>query len=669
MSCIVSTLHLTWPVAFFAMAALSGGHTIAREDGKTAEIFSSKLRALSSEIRSVEEQLEENERPVFTQTGRRLGFHSRTFFRPDEPDSLIVDLGTSFRIDMIALVPVVVDTPLFSDRAYGFPQRFRVEIANEQSFMNPTVVADETENDFPDPGRFPVCYEPIEKRGRYIRITSTLHARNLEHFIWALSELVVLSGNRNVAAGAEVIVERSAHFPPAWVPENLTDSESAVSIPMTEETSPSNGWLADQKKPPDPEKWVAVEWDNPLRVDEIRLIPARPTDMADTPGMGFPLKFRMEGKLAENGDWISLYAPAAAIDVRTSESPVVVSGIDRDLAGVRFVAEVLPRQGTRYQFALAELQVYSGDVNIAAGETVTASDSFLDSHFPRWQPDFLVDGFTSQYKLVEWPKYFHLLQERGEAIRRLDKLEKEYATYSSRVSDRLFGGLLVLVAMLVLGSGLILARGTLRRKEETRRLREQIARDLHDDIGSNLGGIALLSGTAGNRDDLPEDVREDMEEIHEIAKASSESMRDIVWLVQEKSDSLRELAIRMKNVANRTLGGIKWDWSESLAGAGAEALPLDVRRHFLLAFKEAIYNAARHSRAERVSVEIAFSPSTRRLRFEVKDDGVGIPKKNAEAGGLGLANLKLRAERLRGTCDIDTSPDRGTVVRFEAPLR
>ncbi len=632
------------------------------------DVFSPDLRALAETRDELRQKLQLPGQPVFTKPDLRIGFHSRTFFEPDQPDSVTVDLGRVVSVEAVSLVPVIVDTPLFASGAYGFPRQFRVEFSHRRGFSDPKLVFDSNGVDFPDPGRFPVTFFVEKQSARYVRITSTRHAPNLEHFIWALGELIVLSENQNVAVGMEVLVDRAPSFPPAWSPQNLTDGESIAAIPMVNETSPSNGWLAEQTNGQDSEKWFSVNWGDPVRIDELRLIPARPTDMADTPGLGFPLEYRIEGMTAPGGDWETTFESAAAQSVRTSESSVVVSGIDRDLIAVRVVAERLPSLGGRVQFALAELQAYSGDENVAFEAEVAASDSFADPRFPRWSPQYLVDGYTSQFRLVEWNEYLEKLAARSEAFRRLSAVETRYTELLSRTQLRVltFTGVVAVCALI---AGAILVAGSRRKRaESTRRLREQIARDLHDDIGSNLGGIALISESDAGRSDLPEDVLEDFREIHEIARSSSEAMRDIVWLVQEEKTSVRDLVLRMKATASRLCGNVELSWEESVHGIKDHPVSLEARRHFLLAFKEALHNVARHANAANVWVSVGTS-EPERLCFEVRDDGIGFNLKSRKNAGLGLSNFERRAGEVGGRCEIRSSPEDGTIVRFEGALK
>ena len=606
--------------------------------------------------------------PVLVQSTLRLGFHSQTLFEQDTPDSLVVDLGRSYPLDLVSMVPVKLKTPLYDGQDYGFPIRFLIEASGSKDFSDPVVVTDQTARDFPEPQGLPVTFEADGVKARYLRITSTKHFAIHEHFIWALGEVCVISANRNVAADARVIINRCTRIPPAWAPRNLVDSQHIAALPLFAEASPSNGWRAEQESKADTVKWVEVDIGTPAPIDEIRLIPAHPTDMADMPGMGFPVIYRIEVRSDELEPWTVVEKVDQSSSYAVRDRMVVIEPGGIVASQVRITAEQLWIRQGRANFALAELQIISGNENLALGKPVTASDSFADPKFPRWAPEFLVDGFSSQHRLVDWSEYFLGIENYRRLTRELDGLESRYAALVSRIAKRVTVGggalLLVLIAVPIM----LLVRSSRRRKEEAVRLREQIARDLHDDIGSNLGGISLLSEADEHRDNLPEDVREDLAEIHSIATASSEAMRDIIWLIQDGDYPLPDLILRLKEIAYRMHGAPEISFDVRTAKLPDLRVSLRSRRHLLLAFKETLHNITRHAKAEKVAIAISVDAKARTFRFRVEDDGCGFDQ-DFESVGNGLNNLRRRAERLGGTCEISSSPDRGTTVTFTAPIR
>jgi hypothetical protein len=161
--------------------------------------------------------------------------------------------------------------------------------------------------------------------------------------------------------------------------------------------SPTNGYHSGIVSSADAVKWVQVDLGTSLPLDEIRLIPARPTDFADTPGFGFPVRFRVEASDAADFHTSHTLADHTVADFPNPGDEAVrvrVAGVTARF--VRVTAARLWRRTGDYVFALAELQVDSNGVNVADGKTVTALDSIESG---RWSARNLVDGFSSRGRL------------------------------------------------------------------------------------------------------------------------------------------------------------------------------------------------------------------------------------------------------------------------------
>ena len=171
----------------------------------------------------------------------------------------------------------------------------------------------------------------------------------------------------------------------------------------------------------------------------------------------------------------------------------------------------------------------------------------------------------------------------------------------------------------------IVERRRLMSKEQLDQIRKRIASDLHDDIGSNLGSISLIARTA--RKDLvrlhgPEEIAEDLGEVETIARESSLAMRDIVWLLERRQDSIGDLVQRMRETASRLLREINFT-VECESNKTAAKLSLDAKRHLFLFYKEAIHNVLKHSQANRVSIRLWDEDD--KLALEILDNGIGLP--------------------------------------------
>jgi signal transduction histidine kinase len=222
---------------------------------------------------------------------------------------------------------------------------------------------------------------------------------------------------------------------------------------------------------------------------------------------------------------------------------------------------------------------------------------------------------------------------------------------------------LALAALAVAGAAYALYRYRVARLLEVERVRTRIATDLHDDIGANLTRISVLSEVASYRSGGGD---ESLASIARISRESVASMGDIVWAINPKRDSFRDLVRRMRELANEALAsaGVRLTFSapDSIDDV---RLGHDTRREVFLVYKEAVTNAARHSGCEHAAVRIDLDG--RKLALEVSDDGRGFDP-SARRGGNGLQNMRRRAAAIGGRLEVRSAPGEGTSVRLEVPL-
>jgi Protein of unknown function (DUF1553)/Protein of unknown function (DUF1549)/Planctomycete cytochrome C/F5/8 type C domain len=189
--------------------------------------------------------------------------------------------------------------------------------------------------------------------------------------------------------------------------------------------SPSNGWHSAISATPDVEKWVQVDLGKSVPIDAVRLISARPTDFPDTPGFGFPVRFRVDAS-----DDATFAKPVRIADqtmndfANPGDSPVVFRPGGLRARYVRVTAQRLWKRTGDYVFALAELEVESAGKNFARGAVVTSLDSIEGG---RWSNRYLVDGYDSRASLPDLadPKTPTLVRRRGELQEQVQKVEKE----------------------------------------------------------------------------------------------------------------------------------------------------------------------------------------------------------------------------------------------------
>jgi signal transduction histidine kinase len=210
----------------------------------------------------------------------------------------------------------------------------------------------------------------------------------------------------------------------------------------------------------------------------------------------------------------------------------------------------------------------------------------------------------------------------------------------------------------------------LQRAEQERvleRERARIARDLHDDLGSLLTRISLLSGLLRADKDHPAQVDAHAQKISQSADQTVRALEEIVWAVRPASDTLHGLVDYIAHFANELFDGhttrCRLDLPRDLP-----ALPLqpDTRHNIFLIVKEALNNTLRHASATEVLLLAKISNNT--LEICIEDNGAGFVPVAGVSERRGLANMRQRAELLGGALLLESTHGKGTTVRLTVPL-
>lgn len=197
---------------------------------------------------------------------------------------------------------------------------------------------------------------------------------------------------------------------------------------------------------------------------------------------------------------------------------------------------------------------------------------------------------------------------------------------------------------------------------EMERLRTRIATDLHDDVGSTLSQIAILSEVVSRK------VHEanELSEIAHLSRESVDSMSDIVWAIDPEQDHLGDLCHRMRRFASDLFAsnGTSIQFSAPGDGESLELSP-DMRRQIFLIFKESLHNAARHSSCSEINIDLRLHKGS--LELTIHDNGSGFDTGTVQKGH-GILSVAQRAKELGGCASIDSSPGLGTTIHLHVPV-
>ncbi len=225
---------------------------------------------------------------------------------------------------------------------------------------------------------------------------------------------------------------------------------------------------------------------------------------------------------------------------------------------------------------------------------------------------------------------------------------------------------IVFVSAIIIGFLLINRYRVMNRAKrllEIEKVRNNIARDLHDDIGSTLSSINILSQVALTEKNG--DTQNYLQRIGNQSARMMEDMGDMVWSINPRNDSMKQIIIRMREFAAEVfeLKNIEYRFSETVV----EELTLNAeqRKNLFLIFKETINNATKYSNASRI--EINLQQQDHSLVLLIKDNGQGFDDQTTKTGN-GLRNIRERAKEINGTISLKSGVGEGTEVELRLPI-
>jgi ligand-binding sensor domain-containing protein/signal transduction histidine kinase len=195
--------------------------------------------------------------------------------------------------------------------------------------------------------------------------------------------------------------------------------------------------------------------------------------------------------------------------------------------------------------------------------------------------------------------------------------------------------------------------------------RARIAQDLHDDLGSSLTRISLLSDLVKGDKDNPAQVEAQAAKISQSAMQTVRALEEIVWALRPGSDSLQSLVEYIAHFANELFEGdgtrCRLDLPHDLPD---RSLPPDMRHNIFLVVKEALANSLKHAAAKEVRVQAKVAANS--LEIVVHDDGIGFAPQTLPAKDQrhGLGNMRRRAEAMGGSLTVESALGHGTCIKL-----
>ena len=203
-------------------------------------------------------------------------------------------------------------------------------------------------------------------------------------------------------------------------------------------------------------------------------------------------------------------------------------------------------------------------------------------------------------------------------------------------------------------------------------IRNKIAQDLHDNVGSTLSSISVYSQVAKiyQQQNKMDPLQDTLEKISLTSSEMISEMNDIVWAINPRNDNMATILQRMESFARPLLASqdVKFHFSYDLSVQHLN-LEMTKRKNFYLIFKEAVNNAMKYSGCKNIWVDIKLHHH--QLLISVKDDGKGFDIKKVKSmntlSGNGVRNMEMRSKEMKGSCRIE-SGEAGTTIILTFPI-
>jgi ligand-binding sensor domain-containing protein/two-component sensor histidine kinase len=198
------------------------------------------------------------------------------------------------------------------------------------------------------------------------------------------------------------------------------------------------------------------------------------------------------------------------------------------------------------------------------------------------------------------------------------------------------------------------------------KVRNRIATDLHDEIGSSLTNISILSSLSKKNLLAPDKAKDFLQRISEEVSSSSQALDDIIWSVNSSHDTMEETVTRMRRYAAELFDAANIRYELYLDPAFEDKkLAMEQRRDIYLLYREAVNNISKHADAKQVSIKLTISRG--QILLHIKDHGKGFDAGN-DFKRHGLKGMKERVIKWKGKIEIESVPQKGAAVEIRLPL-
>ena len=598
-----------------------------------------------------------------------IGYRSADRDAADHQEWLEVNLQGAFLIDQVTLVPTLThtaDSRLASD---GFPKAFRVLAIDDSSeTVKVTELAAFSSDSELSSRTAPVIISFPPVQATLVRVV----AKELSRRVWdnrydfALSELLVFCGKDNIALGKPIACSsENSRVESGRNPKFVVDGFLPYLIDAQTGSRSKAFFTALRDDEPCS---ITIDLEEPRSIDCIRLHAADVSDnvpQTHANDFGIPRQLQIDGSLiGDFSDAMPLATHRAGTTLR--RGPTLNLRCPPTVCQFVRLTCLLPHRSTmsaKTFLGFAEIECLSKGRNHALEKPVTTS--LAPATFSR--PNSLsaiTDGNNYYGEILPTRTWLEQLARRYDLEQArpvlVNMLTETYQRQDLLV-QRLILGTLLLAAVIVA----LVFYDRYARQRAIYRTKEQIAADLHDELGANLHAIALCGDMAQANIREPDKLTDLLERIGTLAKRSAQSAKSCVNLLEARN-LYDGLVPDLKRASGRLLADLEHDFTVS-GESRLEQLSPQTQVGIALFYKECLTNVIRHSLATHVTTNLTVGPHD--LVLTVTDNGRGIDATAASsAGDPTPPSLVRRARLLGGTALAYSPPEGGTVTTLRRSL-
>lgn len=614
--------------------------------------------AIRSKLVSIQAELDSLPDPVPCAMPWTMGFRSKPLSSPTERHEIEILFPGTNAVDLVVLMPAAYTENGSDLKPFGFPDQFFIERMLPDGSSE--IIADHRETAYRVLGVEPQLFPcPDAKPTVGIRITTTRTAINQDinkvNDLMALGEAYAFEGPQNVALNTEVKSTNLKWIANIWEPKCLVDGFSMFS-PATRRHH-----IRDRDYQAFTDQIVLhIDLGSIQPVDELRLWPvmaASDDNMPYTCGVGFPTDILLE-----------------RLDSPNDSSPRTLYKSNKKLLrpGLNPFSQRLPSVTGRFfrltlshgfpdfrphslnKIALSEIELLFNDRALTRG--LPPSIDIINP--TRTRPSFakektLTNGLSSEGKILPLRQWLQQFSRQRELTRLQAALQTDLELALRQEKERT-GVLIAAAFVLIIILALMICVVRLLASRRWAQMREQIASDLHDEVGANLSSIA--HSTELIRELIPEPTAiqsELLDDAITTARTTARDTRQFIRFLEQRDTSL-DTDSQIRKIAAQILGPIEHSCNLTELRAFNQLAPIR-QWDFFFFLKESLNNIIKHAEADHVC--ISTHRDGPRIQLIVEDNGRGIPPDR-----LPLHHLQNRAKRLKGDLEIKTAPDRGTQI-------